>query len=760
MMNRLLLFWSLRILLVAGLFSWTTRADAQCESPGNLFTLTYMGPDTFFVGNTCTDTLFIGTGVLTVSPTPSSLIYSAALTGYSLGSQVPSGTTVTMHYIAIGGGVEDTLCFDIIFADTTAPQMNYTPTNDTVDCGSANFTAWWQSHMDSIMANATDNCTVDTFYHSSPDTIVDNCGMFTDTFFVRDNAGNTASAVATYVIQDTLSPILTGVPADTMLSCSDAIPPVATVTALDDCAGSVPAIFAEVSSPVDTGACGNFNYDITRTWTATDGCGNTTVGTQVIHVRDTEGPNFDIPADLTLDCTANTDTLFTGGISNISDNCDVGVTVAFTETVNPGACPQEKTIVRTWIVTDACGNSRTKQQTITVEDNTPPVANFPADITVDCDTKDSLSITGQPTLILDDCDTSAAVSTVDVIIAGLCTNSFTIERTWSVTDACGNFVDSVQVITITDISGPVVIDSAQNLTMNCGPGIDLDLVFDAWIASHANAFADDNCTPTSTLIWTAFNTGTLDTATLAAPDCGNLAPGVFRTRTVDFVVTDECGNTATTTATFTAMDTNAPVITNCPPDITIEADAGVCESLQTLPLPTVVEDCGNVLTSFNFSINEVLSVPPGSDSVETPVNDVVFNFGGLGPPYSTVGNVSLKISLNGVDAEAPTEFLNVFGENNTFLGQIAHTPAQCGDTSTTIGIPGALFDQWAFDGTVTITVTPNIPPNLPGRFSVNPICPGGNVTAELTFDANFPTYLEFEYSVNGGGFQPYTGLVT
>jgi gliding motility-associated-like protein len=752
MMNRLLLSWSLRLLLLAGLFSWTTRANAQsyCESPGDLFTLSYSGPDTFFVGNTCTDTLFIGTGSLTVSPTPSSLIYSAALTGYSLGSQVPSGTTVTLHYIAIGGGIEDTLCFDLVFADTMPPAMNYTPTSDTVDCGSANFTAWWQSHMGSIMAYATDNCTVDTFYHSAPDTIVDNCGMFVDTFFVTDNAGNIASAVATYTIEDTIAPVLTGVPADVMIACDDPIPPAPTVTALDACAGAVPALFTQDTIQVDTGACATYNYNIKRTWTATDGCGNTIDSSQVIQVRDTEAPDFQIPADLTLDCTANTDTLITGGISNISDNCDAGLTVAFAEAITPGGCPQEMTIVRTWIVTDACGNSRTKQQTITVEDNTPPVAIFPADITVDCDSVDSLSLTGQPTAILDDCDTAATVSTVDVIIAGLCTNSFTIERTWTVMDACGNFVDSMQVITITDISGPVIDDPAQELTIDCGAGVDPGVVFDAWVASHANAVANDNCTPTSTLTWTAYNTGTLDTATLAAPDCGNLAPGVFRTRTVDFVAKDECGNTATTTATFTVMDTYAPVITNCPPDITIEADPGACEALRTLPLPTVVEDCGNVLTPFSFSMNEVLTTPPGSDPVETPVNDVVFDFAGLGPPYSTVGNVSLKISLNGVDAESPTEYLNVFGENNIFLAQVAHTPAQCGDTISTITISGALFDQWAFDGTVTITVTPNIPANQPGRFSVNPICPGGNVTAELTFDANFPTNLEFEYSINGG----------
>ena len=68
-----------------------------------------------------------------------------------------------------------------------------------------------------------------------------------------------------------------------------------------------------------------------------------------------------------------------------TDNCDPTVPVTFTEvttTVVDGC----GTITRTWTATDACGNTATATQTITVVDNTPPVlAGVPADATVQCD---------------------------------------------------------------------------------------------------------------------------------------------------------------------------------------------------------------------------------------------------------------------------------------------------------------------------------------------------------------------------------------
>ena len=129
-----------------------------------------------------------------------------------------------------------------------------------------------------------------------------------------------------------------------------------------------------------------------------------------------------------------------------------------------------------------------------------------------------------------------------------------------------------------------------------------------------------------------------------------------------------------------------------------------------------------------------------------------------GPPYTTLGNATLTIELNEVDAEAPTEFLEVYSEGNLLIGTVANTTAQCGDTVSTFVISSAFIDQWAFDGIMTFTVRTNIPANLPGRFAVNAICPNNLVTATLSYDSNFPVGMKLEYDVNGGARMPVSPI--
>ncbi|MBI5914783.1 MAG: HYR domain-containing protein, partial [Bacteroidetes bacterium] len=674
--------------------------------------------------------------------------------GYPIGSMVPGGTTVTVHYIITSpANLKDTLCFNLHFVDSIAPVINIALESDTVGCAVADYPTWLQAQMDSLTAhqNDFDNCGIDTIYNNGPATFTNNCGTVTVTFYVEDVSGNVDSETASYTTTDPVLPVLIGVPADMIINCDDPIPAMAVVTATDNCAANPTVAFSESSSlSPNTTSCNHYDYTIVRTWSTSDGCGNSVQNSQTINIEDIGLPNFDIPADTVVSCGTPVDTTTLGSYSNVTDNCSAVFTITLANVVNQ-TCAQERTIQRTWTVTDPCLNSVSKTQTISVVDTVAPTVNFPADLTVDCSDVNDISVTGQPTMISDNCDTSAFYTQLpDTIVAGSCDYSYLIKRPWVVTDACGNYVESLQLITVTDNVNPVANTEAQNQVIVCDDAVNADNVFNAWVANHGGATASDNCTSVADLVWLAYDAGTTTPATLTAPNCVAPISGIYRTRTVDFIVIDKCGNRDTTTATFTVSDATPPVLTDCPTNMLLDTDPGVCEATRTLPLPKLVEECGNTTAAQGFSLTQTLTIPVGMDPVETPVNNVVFNFAVPGPPYTAITNATLKISLNDVDAEAPTEFLMVYGEDGSVLGAVAHTPVQCSDTTTTFTLTAAQVNDWAFDGTLTITVKPNIPVGQPGRFSVNPICPNGSVTADLDYSTDFPGSLRFEYSLNGG----------
>ena len=87
------------------------------------------------------------------------------------------------------------------------------------------------------------------------------------------------TSTATVTIADTTAPVLVGVPADMTVEC-DSVPAAANVTATDNCDPSPTLIYTE--SRTD-GSCPS-NYTLTRIWSATDGCGNSTTASAEVRV--------------------------------------------------------------------------------------------------------------------------------------------------------------------------------------------------------------------------------------------------------------------------------------------------------------------------------------------------------------------------------------------------------------------------------------------------------------------------------------------
>jgi hypothetical protein len=131
-----------------------------------------------------------------------------------------------------------------------------------------------------------------------------------------------------------------------------------------------------------------------------------------------------------------------------------------------GNCPNSYTIVRTWTFTDACGNTSSVSQNITVNDTIAPVApTAPADITLSCggDVPAMISLTAN-----DNCSGEITVQGVDVTTQGNCPNSYIITRTWAFTDACGNTSNSIQIITVSDDIAPSLTSTLDTeVTADC-----------------------------------------------------------------------------------------------------------------------------------------------------------------------------------------------------------------------------------------------------------------------------------------------------
>jgi gliding motility-associated-like protein len=254
----------------------------------------------------------------------------------------------------------------------------------------------------------------------------------------EQNVLNIYTCTITYVINDTITPkFIEILPENMVVSCNSIEAPIH-LTATDNCS-TADVNFIE---SIENGSCES-NYIITRTWIATDDCGNATTHTQTITVQDTEAPQLITDVPSTIEISSN-DTVPSVPSLVFVDNCG-SVTVDFNEEIMEGDCENSYEIHRTWTATDSCGNESYFLQIISVMDTTPPrfTSPFPADITASCD-----NIPEIPILIAFD-----GVNEVDVIfeeerIEGDCNSRNELRRTWTTTDSCGNSASYTQVINL------------------------------------------------------------------------------------------------------------------------------------------------------------------------------------------------------------------------------------------------------------------------------------------------------------------------
>ena len=460
------------------------------------------------------------------------------------------------------------------------------------------------------VTDEADNCSTGidaTFVDGTPAPIAGCEGGYTiaRTWSLVDNCGNAAATqVQTITIRDNTAPTFTR-PADieifTAANCSYdiTVANVGDVTdEADNCSTGIDATFVD-GTPAPIAGCEG-GYTIARTWSLVDNCGNAAATqVQTITIRDNTAPTFTRPADIEIFTAANCSYDITvanvGDVTDEADNCSTGIDATFVDgTPAPIAgCEGGYTIARTWSLVDNCGNAAATQvQTITIRDNTAPTFTRPADIEIftaaNCSYDITVANVGDVTDEADNCSTGIDATFVDgtpAPIAG-CEGGYTIARTWSLVDNCGNAAATqVQTITIRDNTAPVIVNlTDQTRSTNAG------VCNYTATGNEFNVTATDNCsnvTYSYTLSGETSGTGS------------DLNGVIFNkgVTTVSWTATDACGNTSEPSLfTVTVIDNEKPVIT-CPANLTAIAVAPDCSANVTLIPPTATDNCG-ILTIY------------------------------------------------------------------------------------------------------------------------------------------------------------------
>ncbi len=348
-----------------------------------------------------------------------------------------------------------------------------------------------------------------------------------------DGHGLEATCPQIINIVDHSAPVPDAIPKDAEFQCT--APEGKDLTATDNCDGTITASPVDSDPIPDEEGCG---YTIERTWTFTDKCGNTTPVKQKLHVKDTIAPEPDaIPKDAEFQCTAPE-----GKDLTATDNCDGTITAS---PVDSDPIPDDEgcgyTIKRTWTFTDHCGNSTRVTQTLHVKDTIAPDPDaIPKDAEFQCAVPPGEDLTAT-----DNCDGSITASPVDsdhIPDDEGC--GYTVKRTWTFTDHCGNSTPVTQTLHVKDTTAP-------ELTVPADTTVECDAV-----PVPGEASATDNCDEEPKVEYLGEERTN-----------GNCPSNYTLTRTWRAI--DACGNTAEKSQTITVHDTTGPILT-LPANTTVE----------------------------------------------------------------------------------------------------------------------------------------------------------------------------------------------
>jgi hypothetical protein len=497
---------------------------------------------------------------------------------------------VTVH-VTDANGCQNTFSDIVYFVDTIKPtielagqDLEYSVTCDFITSPS----------IEEVVL--TDNCTpsgeiILFFWEETEPGVCPNTYDLIRKWRAKDKCGNYSDTLVQVIhIVDVTPPVITAVPADYEVACEELQPynvndPGLVVT--DNCSEVADLTVTVTETVIPYTVVGT--YYIHRDWYVTDECDNVSDPMrQTITVTDDEVPTLssDAPANMILNCD---DEIPVAVELTFTDNCTDDIVILLQEVSTQTGTPADSTyynytITRTWIAVDFAGNQSTPVvQTITVQDVNAPVIDpeTPATITANCDD----TAPAELVVFNDNCQDVIVPTYTDDSTQGddpLLANyyNYTITRTWNAKDVSGNAaIPFVQTVNVVDVTDPVAIvdeDTPQDLTLSCEENLPL--------ADATMVDFEDNCSPVTVTyneVVNAFNPEIIGQYTI--------------TRT--WTGTDVSGNAGEYIVTLTILDSVAPVVveSTIPAPITVECNA--------LPDTAVVEFTDNCTASLDIVIN-------------------------------------------------------------------------------------------------------------------------------------------------------------
>ena len=414
-----------------------------------------------------------------------------------------------------------------------------------------------------------------------------------------------------------------------------------------------------------------------RQYTATDACGNQSMADQIVILVDTTAPAWPTDGELVeVECDLATfEDMYDVNVQPMvaTDECDEDLDYEIVEgsvVLMSGGCIG--TWYRMWQATDDCGNVSYADQYVRLLDETAPTWNLidevpVADITLlvgeTCEAAYDTSVTGVPSGF-DNCDVCFEQNLVlefsDANPVFTCDDTDSqlegtryIDRTWTLTDQCGNVQTHVQRITLKDEIAPT--GSANYVEVDCAIYRDTPDQMFGTFNTH------DNCDTEVALSYDVNEDEIIELFTIDSLELTNGCYEVLRKVTL----TDDCGNT-------TVIDQIITVIDNTPP---------VYQGPGQISIPAHLYQVGeayapDVVWAFNPDEENL-----GGFIYDDGSQDVLSSF-----PIGYIDDCSQMVTCEAMDMPisggcAAQPHPNHFGETGTYLRILTITDV-CGNSST------------------------------------------------------------------------------